>query len=94
MIFHLGLLYSAIVITFELCVSLKGKRPLITLERYKQIKDGWTVANPQMLSYCFIPRNVPKPSSDKLRVSNRKGQNGTISMKQIAIGGEMICKGG
>lgn len=32
------------------------------------MKDGWTVANPQMLSYCFIPRNVPKPSSDKLRM--------------------------
>lgn len=26
-------------------------------------------------------------------VSNRKGQNGTTSMEQIAIGGEIICKG-
>lgn len=48
----------------------------------------------QMLSSCFIPRDVPKPSGDNLYVSKKKGQNGTISMEQIAIGGEIICKGG
>lgn len=57
------------------------------------MKDGWAVANHPMLSYSFIPKNYSKPSSDKLFVSNRKGQNGTTSMEQIAIGGEIICKG-
>lgn len=67
MILYLDPLYSSIIITitFELCISLKGKRPLTAPENTRKMKDGWAVANPQMLSYCFIPRNVPKPSSYK-----------------------------
>lgn len=37
-----------------------------TTESYQQTKDGWTVANPQILSYHFITSNVPKASIDKL----------------------------
>lgn len=65
-----------------------------TTESYQQMKDGWTVANPQILSYHFITKQCPKSFHWQIvYTSNTKGQNGTLSMEQIATGGEILCEG-
>lgn len=60
-----------------------------TIESYQQMKDGWTVANRQILSYHSISSNVPKASIDKLRTfPTQKAKIELFSMEQIATGGE------
>lgn len=64
-----------------------------TIESYQQMKDGWTVAKPQILSYHFIIRNVPKASIDKLwTFPTQQARMEPYSMEQITTGGEIICE--